>query len=31
MTNPLHTLKKPQPRRAEQAELPDPFDEVRGG
>ena len=31
MTNPLQTLKKPQPRRAEEAELPDPFDEVRGG
>jgi NAD(P)H-flavin reductase len=31
MTNPLHTLKTPQPRRPEDAELPDPFDEVRGG
>jgi sulfide dehydrogenase subunit beta len=31
MTNPLQTLKKPLPRRAEDAELPDPFDEVRGG
>lgn len=31
MTNPLQTLKKPLPRRADEAELPDPFDEVRGG
>ncbi len=31
MTNPLQTLNKPLPRRAEEAELPDPFDEVRGG
>jgi NAD(P)H-flavin reductase len=31
MTNPLQTLKTPQSRRAEQVELPDPFDEVRGG
>ena len=31
MTNPLQTLTKPLSRRAEEAELPDPFDEVRGG
>ena len=31
MTNPLQTLKTPQLRSAEEAELPDPFDEVRGG
>jgi hypothetical protein len=31
MTNPLQTLKTPQPRPAEEMEFPDPFDEVRGG
>ncbi len=31
MTNPLQTLKTPQLRPAEAVELPDPFDEVRGG
>ena len=31
MTNPLQTLKVPQRRPAEVVELPDPFDEVRGG
>jgi NAD(P)H-flavin reductase len=31
MTDPLQTLKRPQPRRAEEAEMPDPFDEVKGG
>ena len=31
MTNPLHAVKQPPPRRAEELELPDPFDEVRGG
>jgi NAD(P)H-flavin reductase len=31
MTNPLQTLKKPLPRPAEELDLPDPFDEVRGG
>ena len=31
MTNPLQTLKTPLRRPAEEAELPDPFDEVRGG
>jgi NAD(P)H-flavin reductase len=31
MTNPLQTLKTPQRRPAEETELPDPFDEVRGG
>lgn len=31
MTNPLQALKIPQLRPAEAVELPDPFDEVRGG
>ena len=31
MSNPLQTLKTPQQRPAEETELPDPFDEVRGG
>jgi hypothetical protein len=31
MTDPLHHLKTPLSRRAEEMELPDPFDEVRGG
>ena len=31
MANPLQTLKTPQLRPAEAVELPDPFDEVRGG
>jgi len=31
MTNPVQPLKKPQARRTDEAELPDPFDEVRGG
>ena len=31
MTNPLQTLKTPHRRPAEEAEFPDPFDEVRGG
>lgn len=31
MTNPLQTLKTPQPRPAGETEFPDPFDEVRGG
>ena len=31
MTNPLQTLKTPHLRPAEEAEFPDPFDEVRGG
>jgi NAD(P)H-flavin reductase len=31
MSNPLQTLQRPQRRSAEEAELPDPFDEVRGG
>ena len=31
MTDPLQHLKTPSRRRAEESELPDPFDEVRGG
>jgi len=31
MTNPVQPLKTPHRRPAEEAELPDPFDEVRGG
>ena len=31
MNNPVQPLRKPQRRPAEEAELPDPFDEVRGG
>jgi hypothetical protein len=31
MTDPLQHLKTPASRRADEAELPDPFDEVRGG
>jgi NAD(P)H-flavin reductase len=31
MTDPLQTLKTPLPKCAEEAEFPDPFDEVRGG
>ena len=31
MADPLQTLKTPQRRPAEEAEFPDPFDEVRGG
>jgi NAD(P)H-flavin reductase len=31
MNNPVQPLKKPPARRAAEAELPDPFDEVRGG
>jgi sulfide dehydrogenase subunit beta len=31
MNNPVQPLNKPLPRRPAEAELPDPFDEVRGG
>jgi len=31
MNNPVQPLKKPERRVSQEAELPDPFDEVRGG